>query len=151
MKTEPLPAQHVYVGRIDARYLLLQHLTKLFVVHIGAVSEAFFYQQALRQWGNLSAIRLRSPISVHGLAIAGLNDHASGYSASGESREEETDHIAHGIVDLLNEKAEMLKEYLMLEIVDGHLCSLPQLVAGYIPPLCALPLFILRLATKVRS
>jgi len=139
-------SQHVYVGRVDATYVLLQHLTKLFVVHIGAVSESFFYQQALRLWGNLAAIQLKPPVSVYDLARAGLNDSASGFTADDDS---EADHIALGVVDLLNEKAEMLCEYLSLEIVDGQLHSLPQLVAGYIPPLCGLPLFILRLATKV--
>ena len=39
------------------RYCVPQHQTKLYVVHIGAVSEEFFYQQALQRWGNLALIR----------------------------------------------------------------------------------------------
>ena len=39
-------ANSVFVGAIDGQYMLLQHLTKLHVVHIGVVSEEFLYQQA---------------------------------------------------------------------------------------------------------
>lgn len=142
--------QHVYVGKVDSQYILLQHLTKLYVVHIGVVSEAFFYQQALRLWGNLSAFKLNPPASIYSLARAGLSDPASGYAGNkADNSANEADHIALGVVDLLGEKAEMLAEYLSLEIVNGQLCALPQLVPGFVPPLCGLPLFILRLATKV--
>ena len=127
------------------RYVLLQHLTKLFVVHIGIVSEAFLYQQALRRWGNLSTIRLSTPASVYELCLTALDDPLSGYS----SAHGEPEDIARGVQELLSDKAEMLSEYLSLDIVDGCLCTLPQIVDGYIPPLCGLPLFVLRLATKV--
>ncbi|KAL3915734.1 MAG: hypothetical protein SGPRY_007105, partial [Prymnesium sp.] len=141
---------HVYVGKVDSQYILLQHLTKLYIVHIGVVSEAFFYQQALRLWGNLSAFKLNPPASIYSLARAGLSDPASGYAGNeADNSANEADHIALGVVDLLGEKAEMLAEYLSLEIVNGQLCALPQLVPGFVPPLCGLPLFILRLATKV--
>ena len=43
----------------------------------------------------------------------------------------------------------MLEEYVALRIEDGGLCSLPQLVDGYVPPMLALPLFVWRLATQV--
>ena len=35
----------VYVGVVDDDYILLQHLTKLYIVHVGIVSEEFAYQQ----------------------------------------------------------------------------------------------------------
>ena len=40
------------MGLVSARYVLLQHLTKLYVVHLGVVSQEFFYQQVLRRWGS---------------------------------------------------------------------------------------------------
>ena len=43
----------------------------------------------------------------------------------------------------------MLEEYVALRIEDGGLCSLPQLVDGYVPPMLGLPLFVWRLATQV--
>ena len=43
----------------------------------------------------------------------------------------------------------MLEEYVALRIEDGGLCSLPQLVDGYVPPMLCLPLFVWRLATQV--
>ena len=43
----------------------------------------------------------------------------------------------------------MLEEYLSIVIRDGALVALPQLIDGYAPPLNALPLFTLRLASHV--
>ncbi|EOD30362.1 hypothetical protein EMIHUDRAFT_468418 [Emiliania huxleyi CCMP1516] len=68
--------QHVFIGVVDAAYVLLQHQTKLYV-------------------------------------------------------------------------AAMLEEYLSIVIRDGALVALPQLIEGYAPPLNALPLFTLRLASHV--
>ncbi|EOD06196.1 hypothetical protein EMIHUDRAFT_107032 [Emiliania huxleyi CCMP1516] len=45
--------------------------------------------------------------------------------------------------------AAMLEEYLSIVIRDGALVALPQLIEGYAPPLNALPLFTLRLASHV--
>ena len=40
-------------------------------------------------------------------------------------------------------------EYLSIDVSDGLLRALPQLVDGYIPPLAALPSFVLHLAYRV--
>ena len=50
---------------------------------------------------------------------------------------------------LLDDKAEMLLEYLSIEIADGQLRALPQLVDGYVPPLNGLPAFVRRLVELV--
>ena len=104
--------------------MLLQHLTKLYAVHLGAVTQAFFYQQALRLWGNLAHISLAAPVALYDLARAGLADPASGYAPpAGSDAEEEADLVARGVVDLLQEKAEMVGEYLSVTIADGkHSC-----------------------------
>ena len=40
-------ANCVYVGVVDDDYVLVQHLTKLYILHVGIVSEEFAYQQVL--------------------------------------------------------------------------------------------------------
>lgn len=181
-------SQHTFVGIVDRRYILLQHLTKLYIVHLGVASEAFFYQQTLRRWGNLATIRLAAPVSVTdlyllGAALArkGADDAEDAEEAGvGEAEDDEAEEAeevrgrassdaipempsvrfdaapsraarraAAQAAALLDSKAEMLLEYLSVEIFDGQLCALPQLVDGYVPPLNGLPAFVRRLVHEV--
>lgn len=138
--------QHIYVGAVDASYVLLQHQTKLYVVHIGAVSEEFFYQQTLHRWGNLALLTLSSPAPIVDLCVLALRDpRAEWRPADGAPAD-----IGAAVARLLTDKAEMLEEYVSLVIQDGAIVALPQLVDGYVPPLNALPLFTLRLASHVQ-
>lgn len=157
---QALFSQHTYVGLVDRRYVLLQHLTKLYVVHIGVTSEAFFYQHTLRSWGNLSTIRLAPPAPIAKLFLL-----AGGGDEPVNARDEPLHELVSGVpstaysqaaleageraAELLEEKAEMLLEYLSIEVRDGCLCTLPQLVEGYVPPLNGLPSFIRRLVERV--
>ena len=165
----PLFSSHILVGRIDRQYVLLQHLTKLYAVHVGAVSEAFFYQQVLRHWGNLPVLRLTQPPSLEDLyltaspaAAAGIGGaHGSGHETSDGRRCEDNGacggaHSANMIraarvaSELLTSHAEMLLEYVSIEIThDGRFAALPQLIDGYVPPLNGLPSFVRRLADEV--
>ena len=65
-------ANYAFVGIVDRRFILLQHLTRLYVVHIGVASQAFMYQQVLRGWGNFAAIRLEQPVPIAELYLYGL-------------------------------------------------------------------------------
>lgn len=136
------------------RYALLQHQTRLYVVHLGAASETFFYQQVLRCWGNLSTIRFSSPIPIVDLYLLALETEpgdgtsdadGSGTPALGDAAAA----AAARVVALLEEKAEMLSEYVSVEVAEGCLRALPQLIDGYVPPLNGLPAFIRRLAESV--
>lgn len=138
--------QHVYVGVIDALHVLLQHQTKLYVVHIGVVSEEFFYQQTLHRWGNLALISLSSPAPIVDLCVLALRDPRAGWKPADGAPVD----IGKAVARLLSEKAEMLEEYVSLVIRDDAIVALPQLVDGYVPPLNALPLFTLRLVSHVR-
>ncbi|MEE6525186.1 hypothetical protein FKM82_025038, partial [Ascaphus truei] len=58
--------------------------------------------------------------------------------------------LAEYIVQFLQKKCEMLKDYFSLEIdEEGNLTGLPLLIDNYVPPMEGLPMFILRLATEV--
>ena len=147
-------SQHTYVGVVDRRYVLLQHLTRLYVVHIGQSSEAFCYQLALRGWGNHAAIRLTKPISIAELYLLALeveaNEQGKGSgSGGGASSSFEAGEAAAHAAALLDEKGEMLEEYLSLTVQGGCLCALPQLIEGYVPPLNGLPKFVKGLAEEV--
>ena len=148
-------------------------------MHIGAVSEQFFYQQVLRRWGNLAPIRLEPAADLQELYLLGLPDGEGGEGdaeggggklvASSAARE-----AARLASETLCEKAEMLREYVEttvdlslsrqgwlmpagalshryvgLEIVDGQLAALPQLIDDYVPPLNGLPRFVRMLAEEV--
>ena len=91
-------------------------------------------------------IWLSSPAPIAQLVDLGLANPASGYDK--ESDGEPAD-VGAAVCRLLAEKAEMLAEYLGLEIENDAILSLPQLVDAYVPPLNGLPLFVLRLASHV--
>ncbi|XP_070566210.1 DNA mismatch repair protein Mlh1-like [Ptychodera flava] len=137
---------HTFVGCVRPDLALMQHQTKLYLVNTTKVSQEFFYQQMIFDFGNFGILRLSSPAPLYELAIMALESSESGWEESDGPKEE----LAQYIVDFLKSKAEMLQDYFSMEIdEDGQLCTLPLLLDNYIPPLEGLPLFILRLATEV--
>ena len=62
------------------KHVLLQHLTKLYVVHLGVVSQEFFAQQVLRRWGNLGGIVLSTPAPLEDLCLLALQVTWSGFA-----------------------------------------------------------------------
>jgi DNA mismatch repair protein MLH1 len=150
---------HVYVGALEGTHVLLQHLTRLYLVHLGVVSSEFFYQRVLRRWGNLSSIRLSSPAPVETLCLLAMERDAQRDAQDAETQvltpaselSASAEHAARAaaVASLLAEKAEMLEEYLGLVIRAGNLVAIPQLVDGYVPPLVGLPHFILGFSDKI--
>ena len=141
--------------------------TRLHIVHIGAASEAFFYQQALRRWGNLAAIRFEEPVALSDLYILALgqrgadeavrdgNELQMGWAEEGSEPPQQLPRVtfdappstaalkaAASAAAMLEGKAEMLAEYLAVEISSGAIHALPQLIDGYVPPLNGLPTFV---------
>lgn len=137
---------HTFVGCVNAENALLQHQTKLYLVNTSKLSKELFYQIAIFDFGNFGIMKLSNPGPIFDLAMLALDSDESGWSEDDGPKEQ----LAQYIVDFLKSKAEMLKDYFSMEIdEDGNLCSLPMLLENYIPPLQALPMFILRLATEV--
>jgi hypothetical protein len=60
---------HVFVGAADERYCLLQHKTKLYLVDVPNVTEAFFYEQVVGQFGCARRICLSTPVPVEDLVL----------------------------------------------------------------------------------
>lgn len=91
-------------------------------------------------------MKLSESAPIYELAMIALDSPESGWSEEDGPKEG----LAEYIVQFLQKKTEMLKDYFSLEIDEGgNLTGLPLLLDNYIPPLEGLPMFILRLATEV--
>jgi len=138
--------EHTFVGCVDSRFALLQHKTKLYLCDVCLLSRELIYQQALLNFAEFEEIKLSSPAALHTLIHLALDNPASGWAQEDGDKKE----IATYIVDLLKDKAPMLKEYFSFEVdADGNLLSLPQIIEGYVPDIGALATFILRMGTEV--
>lgn len=63
---------------------------------------------------------------------------------------QDTNMTSHGALNILLGKRHMLNEYFAIDIdANGQLCGLPLLLQKYTPNFSKLPLFLLRLATRV--
>ncbi|OCH93343.1 DNA binding protein [Obba rivulosa] len=139
--------KHTFVGIVDMHQCLslIQHATKLYLVNHGALAEELFYQLGLRQFGNLSRIKLDPPPSLRTLVTIAINAE-QGVERSRLSKPE----IINCIVETLMEKREMLNEYFSLSIcANGNVQSLPLLLKDFTPNLDKLPLFLMRLGPQV--
>ncbi|KAI0764880.1 DNA binding protein [Fomes fomentarius] len=140
-------AKHTFVGVVDApRCLsLVQHGTRLYLLNHGALSAELFYQLGLRQFGNISRIRLDPPPDLRTLVSLAV-DAEQDIAESGLKSEEVVDRI----VEIVMARREMLQEYFSLGISEeGLVETLPMLLRDYTPNLDKLPLFLMRLGPQV--
>lgn len=138
---------HTFVGCVDREFALFQHETSLYVMSTPQMSELFFYQMVIHEFGNFSAIRLNPSAPIGVLAKLALdNTEESGWTEADGNKTE----LASHVVRILMEKRKMLDDYLSLEIDEnGDLTTIPLLLEGYVPFLGNLPSFLLRLASEV--
>ncbi|KAK9820973.1 hypothetical protein WJX81_004838 [Elliptochloris bilobata] len=141
---------HTFVGMADDTLALVQGGTRLFLLDVTALSRDLFYQQTLRRWERLPAIRLEDAPRVADLARAAL----SAPDLYGDPLEEDSAASAEEVISLVERlliaKAPMLAEYLSFGVDEGgRLTALPQLVNGHVPDLARLPGFVLSLARDV--
>ncbi|PGH00297.1 DNA mismatch repair protein MLH1 [Blastomyces parvus] len=167
-------ASLTYVGLVDERRRIaaIQSGVKLFLVDYGMISNEFFYQIGLTDFGNFGKINLESsPRLVDLLSLAAATerdeyrrqhtaastarehtsaDAASPIATAAEIEAVDFDRIVSTIATQLIERREMLEEYFSLSISeDGNLLSIPLLLKGYMPSLAKLPRFLLRLGPYV--
>ncbi|XP_030061396.1 DNA mismatch repair protein Mlh1 [Microcaecilia unicolor] len=135
-----------FVGCVNPQWALGQYQTKLYLMNTTQLSQELFYQILIYDFGNFGVLRLSEPAPLYDLAILALDSPESGWSEEDGPKEG----LAEYIVQFLQKKVEMLKDYFSLEIdEEGNLTGLPLLIENYIPPLEGLPMFVLRLATEV--
>ncbi|XP_073406004.1 DNA mismatch repair protein Mlh1 isoform X1 [Dendrobates tinctorius] len=137
---------HSFVGCVNPQWALTQYQTKLYLLNTTKLSQELFYQILINDFGNFGIMRLSESAPIYELAMLALDSPESGWTEEDGPKEGLTEYI----VQFLQKKSEMLKDYFSLEIDEGgNLTGLPLLLDNYIPPLEGLPMFILRLATEV--
>eukprot|EP00898_Chlorokybus_atmophyticus_P001568 jgi/Chlat1/2411/Chrsp17S02666 len=145
-----LVQQHKFVGMADSTFALLQHNTKLYLVNVNKLSQELMYQNTLRRFGRFPAIRLSEPAPLGELLEMALDEEeaAGRYSPSSDGPKDEVTRVS---VQLLKEKADMLREYFALDINpdDAQLRALPAIVDHYTPAIDGLPKFLLALTNEV--
>lgn len=137
---------HSFVGCVNPQWALAQYQTKLYLLNTTKLSQELFYQILIYDFANFGIMKLSESAPIYELAMIALDSPESGWSEEDGPKEG----LAEYIVQFLQKKTEMLKDYFSLEIDEGgNLTGLPLLLDNYIPPLEGLPMFILRLATEV--
>ena len=138
-------SDHTFVGVADVEFALMQHSTKLYLVNTTKLTQEFFYQILVMDFGNFAMFRFSEPAPIYDLAMLGLDSKMSGWTPADGNKPD----LAEFLVKFFNEKSEMLRDYFSIDIKDGAVVGLPVLLADYVPPMEGLPLLILRLATEV--
>lgn len=140
---------HTFVGIVNCKYTAVQYDTRLLLLDHAVLLKHLFYQLCLRRFACVPKLKLETPIDIETFVRASL-DHPH---AMWSSQDGDKDSITKVVVNLLEEKSEMLLEYFSITIeVDEmsqrlKLLTVPELLTGYVPNPEALPMFLLRLAT----
>ena len=136
---------NTFVGIVDSTYCSVQYGTKLLLLDYNILLYHLFYQLTLRRFGEMNYIILGKPLDIRDYVLNALNAPLGEWVEANGSKEK----IATCVVDLLIENSEMLQEYFRIGINEnGFLCTLPDLIPGYLPNPCSLPMFLLRLGTE---
>jgi len=146
-------ASLTYVGLVDStrRLAAMQSGVNLYLVDYGLVSNEFFYQIGITDFGNFGAIQLR-PAGAESLPLKDILLVAAEMEVETDSSMKDLSPaaIAQKVYIQLYSKREMLKEYFSLEIDDdGNLLTIPLLIKNYMPCMGKLPTFLLRLGPFV--
>ena len=143
-------ASHTYVGLVDfnRRLAAIQGGVKLYLVDYGMVSNEYFYQLGLTDFGNFGAMKFETPLDIRSLISIGVKHE----KALGNPEDEGVpwDTVPNLVATQLIASREMLSQYFNLEVSpEGELVSLPLLIKGYTPSLAKLPRFLMRLGPCV--
>ncbi|ERF71723.1 hypothetical protein EPUS_05595 [Endocarpon pusillum Z07020] len=146
-------ASHTFVGLVDERRRLcaIQAGVKLFLVDYGLISNEFFYQVGLTDFGNFGRIVLDPASKLIDLLMIGAEAEVENAKQEGSKEvQASASHIAQAVHKQLLSRREMLSEYFSIEISeDGELKSLPLLLKGYMPSFAKLARFLVRLGPFV--
>ena len=143
-------ASHTYVGLIDPlrRIVAIQSGVKLFLVDYGLVSQEFFYQIGLTDFGNFGSITFEQPLSIPALITLGVEHEKT--PSKPEHEGVEWDAVPELVTRHLVDRREMLLEYFNLDIsASEELRTFPLLLKGYTPSIAKLPRFLMRLGPCV--
>ncbi|KAI9694214.1 MAG: DNA mismatch repair protein [Bathelium mastoideum] len=140
---------HTFVGLVDSsrRIAAIQGGVKLFLVDYGMVSNEYFYQVGLTDFGNFGCIRFNPVLDLEELLQLAANHEKE---IAEDVDDLDWSEVVTTVRDQLISRREMLAEYFSLEISEqGELLSMPLMVKGYMPCMAKLPRFLLRLGPYV--
>ena len=140
---------HTFVGLVDSsrRIAAIQGGVKLFLVDYGMISNEYFYQVGLTDFGNFGCIRFNPVLNLEELLQVAANCEKE---IAEDSDELDWNEVVATIREQLISRREMLAEYFSLDISEqGELLGMPLLVKGYMPCMAKLPGFLLRLGPYV--
>lgn len=142
-------AGHTFVGIVDERRRIaaIQGGVKLYLIDYGMVSNEYFYQLGLTDFGNFGRIRLDPPMNLQELLeVAAAHESSTSPDADAVDWHE----VVTTVKQQLISRREMLTEYFSIDVTaEGELLSLPLLIRGYMPNMAKLPGFLLRLGPHV--
>jgi DNA mismatch repair protein MLH1 len=143
--------QSVYVGPATHELALIQCGPSLCLVNLARVAQECAYQRLLRLLGGgTGRIALKDPLPLKELLKLGVLDPGSGYDPDLHAHVH-IDALVTRFADLLEERAELLEAYFMLDVADGVLRSLPNalgVASGDGLRFDGLPLFLVRLCAE---
>ncbi|KAL9089985.1 MAG: hypothetical protein Q9165_005514 [Trypethelium subeluteriae] len=142
-------SSHTFIGIVDSgrRIVAVQGGVKLFLVDYGMVSNEYFYQIGLTDFGNFGCIRFDPALDLEELLRMAASQE--------QERAQDTDDldwskVVQTVKDQLISRREMLAEYFSFEVSErGELLGIPLLVKSYMPCMAKLPGFLLRLGPYV--
>ena len=143
-------ASHTYVGLIDPtrRIAAIQGGVKLFLVDYGMLSNEYFYQLGLTDFGNFGAIRFEPPLDVASLISISVEREKA--LAKPTDQDVPWSSVPELVTRQLIDRRAMLAEYFNFNISPkGELMSIPLLMKNYTPSLAKLPRFLMRLGPYV--
>ncbi|KAK8161923.1 histidine kinase-like ATPase [Phyllosticta citrichinensis] len=143
---------HTFVGIVDERRRIaaIQGGVKLFLVDYGMLSNEFFYQVGLTDFGNFGRIQLDPPLCLKDLLTVAAEHEQSNAADVDDEDEIDWEEAVNAVHEQLIARRDMLGEYFSLDISPaGDVCSIPLLLKGYVPCMAKLPQFLLRLGPHV--
>ena len=143
-------ASHTYVGVVDLnrRIVAIQGGVKLYLIDYGMISNEYFYQLGLTDFGNFGAMKFETPLDVRSLISIGVRHEKALGNPENEGIPWDT--VPDLVATQLIASREMLSQYFNFEVSpEGALVSLPLLLKGYTPSLAKLPRFLMRLGPCV--
>ncbi|XP_009462714.1 PREDICTED: DNA mismatch repair protein Mlh1 isoform X2 [Nipponia nippon] len=107
---------HSFVGCVSPQWALAQYQTKLYLLNTTKLSQELFYQILIYDFANFGVLRLSEPAPLYELSMLALEDPESGWTEEDGPKEG----LAEYIVEFLQKKTEMLKDYFSLEIDENE-------------------------------
>ena len=132
----------------NRRIVAIQGGVKLYLVDYGMISNEYFYQLGLTDFGNFGAIKFETPLDLRALIAIGVEHEKA--LGNPEDKDVPWDRVPDIVASQLLASSKMLSQYFNLQISpEGELLTLPLLIKGYTPSLAKLPRFLMRLGPCV--